>query len=62
MSKTKYHHLRIYDFLRQFHKNELFEIMDNYEKELKKDSFKWDALETLSGTLYLLESIFARED
>lgn len=54
--------LKIYDFLRQFHKNKLFEIMDKYEKELKEDSFKWEALETLSGVLYMAESIFARED
>ena len=46
--------LKIYDTMRQFHKNELLPIMDKY----KLGEWEKNALETLSGVLYLVEYIF----
>lgn len=50
--------LRVYDTLRQFQKNKVFTLLD------RKDLSNWEreALETLSGVLYLVESAFTRPE
>ena len=50
--------LEVYDELRMFHKNTLFEIMDKYDLT----DFETEALETLSGVLYLVEGVMCREE
>jgi hypothetical protein len=50
--------LEVYDELRMFHKNTLFEIMDKYELT----EYEKDTLETLSGVLYLVEGVMCREE
>lgn len=57
MKKIKDNKLKIYDILRMFHKNELCEIMDKYELT----EWEMNVLETLSGLLYMAESIFTRD-
>ena len=49
--------LKIYDMLRAFQKNKIFPILD---KELSD----WDrnALEALSGVLYLTQGVFCKEE
>ena len=59
MKRKQGYKLNIYDMLRMFHKNELFEAMDKYDKELNE--FEKNALETLSGVLYLVESEIVKE-
>ena len=49
--------LKVYDILRMFHKNELFELL--YRKDLTDNERA--TLETLSGVLYLMEREFATE-
>ena len=58
MTKLRKRKLEVYDELRMFHKNTLFEIMDKYDLT----DFEKDSLETLSGVLYLVEGVMCREE
>lgn len=50
--------LKIYDKLRQFHKNDLMELLDIVDLS----GAEFNALEALSGVLYLAEGVFCIED
>ena len=48
--------LKIYDIMRVFHKNKLFPLLDKH-----LDNEERNALEALSGVLYLVEKVFAED-